>query len=82
MHGRVSQRPTRGQVVAGREIGCAAPYVAVIQADGKFVIPRLHLRKIADNTFTLAIEATPHGTCSVKFSAILRALADWRHARA
>jgi hypothetical protein len=70
IRGRVSPAPNGGRVVARREIGSTAPYAAAIQADGQFVIPRLHLRKIADNTFTLTIQAPPHAPRKVHFSAI------------
>ena len=70
IQGRVSPPPKGGRVIARREIGPAAPYAAAIQADGQFVIPRLHLRKIADNSFTLTIQAPPHAPRKVHFSAI------------
>jgi hypothetical protein len=70
IRGRVSPPPKGGRVVARREIGSAAPYTAVIQADGQFVMPSLRLRKIADNTFTLTIQAPPHAPRKVHFSAI------------
>jgi hypothetical protein len=46
------------------------PHAAPIRADGRFEIPRLHLRKIADNTFTLTITAPPNALRKVHFSAI------------
>jgi hypothetical protein len=70
IRGRVTPAPNGGRVVAQREIGSTTPYAAAIQADGRFVIPRLHLRKIADNTFTLTIQAPPHAPRKVHFSAI------------
>jgi hypothetical protein len=68
--GRVSPAPRGGRVVARREPGSSAPHAAVIQADGRFAIPPLHLRKIADNTFTLTIVAPPSAPRKVYFSAI------------
>jgi hypothetical protein len=70
IRGRVSPSPRGGRVVARREIGSAAPHAAAIQADGRFVIANLHLRKIADNTFTLAIHAPPNASRKVHFSAL------------
>jgi hypothetical protein len=70
VRGRVSPPPKGGRVVARREIGSAAPYAAAIQPDGRFVIPSLRLRKIADNTFTLTIHVPPHAPRKVHFSAI------------
>jgi hypothetical protein len=37
---------------------------------GRFAIPRLRPRKIADNTFTVSIEAPPGALRTVHFSAI------------
>jgi hypothetical protein len=70
IRGRLSPPPKGGRVVARRELGSALPYAAAIQADGQFVMPRLRLRKIADNTFTLTIHAPPHAPRKVHFSAI------------
>ncbi len=69
IRGRVA--PARGgRIVARRELGSTAPYAAAIHPDGSFVIPRLHLRKIADNTFTLTITAPPGAVRKIHFSAI------------
>jgi hypothetical protein len=70
IRGRVSPATRGGRIVARRELGSSAPYAATIQADGSFVIARLHLRKIADNTFTLSITAPPGALRKVHFSAI------------
>jgi hypothetical protein len=70
IRGRVSPAPDGGRVVARREIGSRTPHAAAIRAGGRFVIPRLHLRKIADNTFTLTIQAPPHAPRKVHVSAI------------
>jgi hypothetical protein len=55
---------------ARRELGSRAPPAAAIAADGSFVIPRLRLRKIADNSFTVTIHAPPNAPRKVLFSAI------------
>jgi hypothetical protein len=70
IRGHVAPAPHGGRVVARRELGATAPYGAAIHADGSFVIPRLHLRKIADNTFTLTITALPGAVRKIHFSAI------------
>jgi hypothetical protein len=70
VRGRISPAPKGGRVVARRALGSAAPHVAAIQADGRFAIPPLHLRKISENTFTLTIAASPNAPRKVRFSAI------------
>jgi hypothetical protein len=70
IRGRVSPPPQDGRVVARREVGSPIPHTAATADDGTFVIPALHLRKIADNTFTLTIEAPPNAPRKVHFSAI------------
>jgi hypothetical protein len=70
IRGQIAPAPPRGRVVARRETGAPGAYRAAIGADGRFVIPRLHLRKIADNTFTVAIDAPPNALRKVHFSAI------------
>jgi hypothetical protein len=68
--GRIDPIPAHARVVARREVGSHAPHIAAVGPDGRFVIPRLHLRKIADNTFTLTIDAPPNAPRKVLFSAI------------
>jgi len=68
--GRIDPPPAHARVVARREIGPSAPHAAAVQADGRFAIPRLHLRKIADNSFTITIHAPPNAPRKVLFSAI------------
>jgi hypothetical protein len=70
IRGRVSPAPKGGRVVARRALGSTAPHAAAIQADGRFAIPPLHLRKLAENTFTLTIAASPNAPRKVHFSAI------------
>jgi hypothetical protein len=43
---------------------------APIGPDGRLVIGPVHLRKVADNTFTLTIGAPPNAPRKVLFSAI------------
>jgi hypothetical protein len=43
---------------------------AAIRQDGRFAFPSLRLRKVADNTFTLTIQAPPNAPREVLFSAI------------
>jgi hypothetical protein len=70
IRGQILPALSLGRVVARRETGAPAAHRAAIGADGRFAIPRLHLRKIADNTFTLTIEAPPNAPRKVHFSAI------------
>jgi hypothetical protein len=70
IRGRVSPAPRNGRVVARRELRPGGSHTAAIGSDGRFVIPNLRLRKIADNTFTLTIEAPPNALRKVHFSAI------------
>jgi hypothetical protein len=70
IRGQVTPAPRGGRVVARREVGAPRPRRTTIAADGRFAIPRLHLRKIADNTFALRIDAPPNAPRAVRFSAI------------
>lgn len=70
IRGRLSPAPARGRIVARREVGTPRIYRVDVGPGGRFVIPRLHLRKIADNTFTLTIHAPPNAVRKVHFSAI------------
>jgi hypothetical protein len=65
IRGRATPAPGGGRVVATRETGGRGRYAATIDADGHFVISRIHLRKIADNTFALTIDAPPNATRKV-----------------
>jgi hypothetical protein len=68
--GRIDPPPAHARVVARREVGSRATYAAAVQPDGRFTIPRLRLRKIADNSFTVTIDAAPNAPRKVLFSAI------------
>jgi hypothetical protein len=68
--GRVSPASQGGRVVARRELGSSRAHTASIGAGGRFAVPPLHLRKLSENTFTLAIEAPPSAPRKVHFSAI------------
>jgi len=68
--GRVIPAPLRGRVIARREVGRPVRHVATVGPDGRFALPGLRLRKIADNTFTLTIEAPPNAPRKVLFSAL------------
>jgi hypothetical protein len=70
IRGHVAPAPSGGRVVAVRELGSHAPHTSAIEADGRFAIGPLRLRKIADNTFTLTIDAPPNAPRKVHFSAI------------
>jgi hypothetical protein len=68
--GRIRPAPAHGRVLLRREVGAPAPHTVPIAADGRFVFANLHLRKLADNSFTLAIEAPPNAPRNVHVSAI------------
>jgi hypothetical protein len=71
IRGRITPPPRGGgRVLARRDVGAPHPRHATIGADGRFAIPRLRLRKISDNTFTLRIDAPPNAPRKVRFSAI------------
>jgi hypothetical protein len=70
IRGRVAPAPRTGHVVARRETGPRSRFTTAIDAGGRFVISRIRLRKIADNTFTLTIDAPPNAPRKVHFSAI------------
>jgi hypothetical protein len=70
IRGRVSPAPRGGRVTARRAVGSSPAHSDAIQADGRFAIPPLHLRKISENTFTLTIAASPNAPRKVRFSAI------------
>ena len=64
------QPPPQGRVVAHREIGGPHPAPAEIDADGRFVFRAIKLRKMADNSFLLRIDAPPNAPRVVQFSAL------------
>jgi hypothetical protein len=70
IRGRVSPPPALGRVVARREVGPHVRRTAAVGPAGRFALPGVKLRKLADNTFSLTIEAPPNATPKVLFSAI------------
>jgi hypothetical protein len=70
IRGAVSPPPRGGTVVARRETGGRHAYSGTIGSDGRFALPAIRLRKVADNTFIVAIEAPPSAPRKVYFSAI------------
>jgi hypothetical protein len=70
IRGRIAPAPRGGRVTARRAVGSSAAHATAIQADGRFAIPPLHLRKLSENTFTLTIAASPNAPRKVRFSAI------------
>jgi hypothetical protein len=68
--GRIRPARAHGRVLLRREVGTPTPQTAAIAADGRFVFPNLHLRKLADNSFTLTIQAPPNAPRNVHVSAI------------
>jgi hypothetical protein len=69
IRGALSPPPTGGHVVVRREGEASMISSAQIRA-GRFVIPRLRLRKQADNTFVLTIHGPPNAPRKVYFSAL------------
>jgi hypothetical protein len=59
-----------GTVTVRREVGSAQTYGGRIGPDGRFVLPTLRLRKIANNTFILSFNAPPSAPRKAYFSAI------------
>ena len=70
IRGQIAPRPGGGRVVVRRETGAPTRYTTAIDANGRFVVSHIRLRKIADNTFTLTIDAPPNAPRKVRFSAI------------
>ena len=71
IRGAVSPAPREGAVVvARRAYESSRAFRTEMGADGRFVLPTVRLREIADNTFVLAIHAPPSALRKVYFSAI------------
>jgi hypothetical protein len=68
--GTISPAPAGGRVLARRESGRPQPISAPIDARGHFVFRDIRLRKVADNTFLLMIQAPPNAPRLVRFSAL------------
>ena len=69
IRGRV-QPPPQGRVVARREVGGPHPAATEIDPEGGFVFRDIKLRKMADNSFILRIDAPPNAPRVVQFSAL------------
>jgi hypothetical protein len=70
IRGTVEPVPASGRVVARRESGPEERLTAPIDERGRFVFRDLRLRKVADNTFLLTIEAPPNAPRLVRFTAL------------
>ena len=70
IRGTVEPVPASGRVVARRESGFEQRVTAPIDERGRFVFRDLRLRKVADNTFLLTIEAPPNAPRLVRFTAL------------
>ena len=70
IRGTVAPIPAVGRVVARRESGRQQRVAATIDERGRFVFRDLRLRKVADNTFLLTIEAPPNAPRLVRFTAL------------
>jgi hypothetical protein len=70
IRGAVSPTPRRGAVVVRRAYERSPTHRTRIGADGSFTLPTMRLRKLANNTFIVAIHAPPSALRKVYFSAI------------
>jgi hypothetical protein len=70
IRGAVSPSPRRGVVVVRRAYERSTTHRTRIGADGSFTLPTMRLRKLANNTFIVAIHAPPSALRKVRFSAI------------
>lgn len=70
IRGAVSPAPRRGVVTVRRAYERSRTHRTKIGADGSFTLPTMRLRKIANNTFIVAIHASPSALRKVYFSAI------------
>lgn len=70
LRGAIDPAPREGTVVAAREFGAPRPVSGAIRPDGTFALPAVRLRKVADNSFIVTIDAPPNAPRKVDFSAI------------
>jgi hypothetical protein len=70
LSGRVTPAPPGAYVIARRDVGPTVVRRAPIGRDGRFALPAVRLRKVADNTFTITFRAVPHAPRKVLFTAI------------
>jgi hypothetical protein len=70
IRGQLSGAAPGAYVMASREFGSSTPLRGAVGADGRFTLPTVRLRKQANNSFVVAIQAPPHALRKVRFSAI------------
>jgi hypothetical protein len=70
IRGTVEPVPEGARVVARRESGFEQRLTSPIDKQGRFVFRDLRLRKVADNSFLLTIEAPPNAPRLVRFTAL------------
>jgi hypothetical protein len=70
IRGEIAPVPEAGRVVARRLVGAPQPVSVPIDSRGGFEFRDLKLRKLADNTFLLEIDAPPNAPRVVRFSAL------------
>ena len=70
IRGTVSPAPRGGHVILQREGERPTLADTKLGAEGRFVIPGLHLRKQANNSFVLTIHAPPSAPRKIYFSAL------------
>jgi hypothetical protein len=68
--GTVSPPAAGARVMARREVGPPVSRRGLVAADGGFRLAPVGLRRVADNTFTVTIEAPPHAPRKVLFTAV------------
>ena len=68
--GRITPAAAGARVLARRELPPSDVRDATIAPDGRFRLPTARLRKVADNTFTITIQAPPHAPRKARFTAI------------
>jgi hypothetical protein len=70
IQGTVSPAGSGGYVTARSAFPSSPPLRGEIGADGRFVMPTVRLRKVADNSFVVTIHSPPNALRKVRFSAI------------
>ena len=70
IRGTVSPAPRAGTITARRAFGRSRAVSAPIGDDGAFTLPAVKLRKVADNSFDVSVDAPPNAPRKAHFSAI------------
>lgn len=70
IRGTVSPAGRGGEVVVRREFGAAKARRAEIDAGGRFALPTMRLRRVANNSFVVDLDVPPNAPRKVYYSAI------------